>query len=262
MQRQSDGKPIAITICLLIAKNRTWSVYVHGHLVDHCPALHEIPKVLVEKDASNLISKLNGLNVCVGQPDTKFIDVCIAKKGQILSRNNQVVAYLDSTACVSADGQMYAKTVRHSQCEMLVLGSRCNKCANYRDNLRVISRNHLLSKKQTKYSKRTNFRYMKTPQKERRLKALQQSLHNKKRQLQRLKTKLKKLMEKEGVEISDELESDLQVVIHHHQPQIEQLSSNDFRKTFWKQQVYYVIVNGLVSRLNPPIAVYKQNSWE
>ena len=212
--------------------------------------MHKIPKVLEEKDASNLISKLNGLNVCVGQPDTKFVDVCIAKNGQILSRNNQVVAYLDSTTCVSADGEIYARTVRHSQCEMLVLGSCCKKCADYRDNLRVISRNHSLSKKRIKFSKHTNFRYMKSPQKKRRLKLLQQSLHNKKRQLQRLKSKLKKLMAKEGVEISEELQSDLQVVICHHQPQIEQLSSNDFRKIFWKQQVNHIIVFGLVSRLN------------
>ena len=100
-------------MCLLIAKNCTWRVYVHGRLVDSCPALSEIPKILTKKDASNLMSKLNNLNVCVGQPDTKFVDVCAAKNGQILSHNKQVVAYLDSTACVS-DGQMYTKTVRHA----------------------------------------------------------------------------------------------------------------------------------------------------
>ena len=158
VQRQSGGEPIAITICLIIAKNCTWSVYVHDHLVDDCPALHEIPKVLAKKDASNLMSKLNNLNVRGGQPDSKFVDVCSAKNGQILSRNKQVVTYLDSTVCVSADGQIYAKTVRHSECEMLVLGSYCNKCASYRDNLRAISRNHSLSKKRNKYSKHTNFR--------------------------------------------------------------------------------------------------------
>ena len=123
MQRQSDGEPIAITICLIIAKNCTWSVYIHGHLVDDCPASHEIPKVLAKKDASNLMSKLNNLNVCVGQLDSKFVNVCIANNGQILSHNKQVVSYLDSTACVSADGQIYVKTVRHSECEILVLGS-------------------------------------------------------------------------------------------------------------------------------------------
>ena len=182
------------------------------------------------------MSKLNNLNVCVGQPDTKFVDVCAAKNGKILSHNKQVVAYLDSTACVS-DGQMYTKTVRHAGCEMLVLGSCCNKCAGYRDNLRAISRNHSLRKTQTKYSKHTNLRYMRSPQKECRLRVLQQSLHNKKRQLQRLKSKLKKLMAKEGLEISEELQSDLQLVICHHRSQIEELSSNDFRKIFWKQQV-------------------------
>ena len=142
VQRQCDGEPIAIAICLLVAKNRTWSVYVHGRLVCDCPALDDIPKVLTKKDANELISKLNSLNVCVGQPDTKFVDVCIAKNGQILSRNKQVVAYLDSTACMSIDGQVYAKTVRHSGCEMLIPGSCCDKCAGYRDNLRAISRNH------------------------------------------------------------------------------------------------------------------------
>ena len=76
---------------------------------------------------------------------------------------------------------------------------------------------------------------MKSPQKERRLKVLQQSLRNKKRQLHCLKNKLKKLMAKEGVEISEELQSDLQLVIRRHQPQIEELSSSDFKKIFWKQ---------------------------
>ena len=129
--------------------------------------------------------------------------------------------------------------VMHAGCEMLVLGSCCNKCAGYRDNLRAISRNHSLRKTQTKYSKHTNLRYMRSmrsPQ-ECRLRVLQQSLRNKKRQLQRLKSKLKILMAKEGLEISEELQSDLQLVICHHRSQIEELSSNNFRKIFWKQQV-------------------------
>ena len=188
------------------------------------------------------MSKLNNLNVCGGQPDSKFVDVCIAKNGQILSHNKQVVACVDSTACVSTDGQIYAKTVRHSECKMLVFGSCCNKCAIHRDNLRAISRNHSLSKKRTKYSKLTNFQYMKSPQKERRLKVVQKLSRNKKGQLQRLKSKLKRLMAEEGVEISEELQSDLQLVIRHHQPQIEELSSNDFKKNILETTGYHLIV--------------------
>ena len=47
-------------------------------MVNSCSVLSKIPRLLTEEHANELIKLLNTLNVCVGQPDAKFVDFCAA----------------------------------------------------------------------------------------------------------------------------------------------------------------------------------------
>ena len=75
------------------------------------------------------------------------------------------------------------------------------------------------------------------PQKVQRIKALWSTFRNKQRQLQRLCKKLELLTFKEGFDAPKDLWQDVEEVIRQHQPEIAKLLNDDFKHTFWEQQV-------------------------
>lgn len=200
-----------------------------------CQALHKIPSILTEEALKDLLRQLDQLNISAGQSDAKFVEMCEARNGKFFARNarEQVVAYLDIGRNVTVEGNTYAKTIRHSECELLVPGSQCQTCVQYGDNLRSMYRSYSLS---NKVNKHTNLRYLRSPQKVQRIKALWSALRNKQRQLQRLR-KLELLTYKEGLDVPEDLQQDIGEVITQHQPVIAKLPNDDFKRVFWEQQV-------------------------
>ncbi len=83
----------------------------------------------------------------------------------------------------------------------------------------------------------TNLRYMQTPQKERRIRALKQALRNKQRRLQRIEAKLHVLTKQSGVQIDADLQNDFKSIIDSNQDDIGRLPVDDFKRVFWQQQV-------------------------
>ena len=49
-----SGEPIKISKSIIINKDLTWSVFVHGQLADKSPAISSIPKVLSPNTFSEL----------------------------------------------------------------------------------------------------------------------------------------------------------------------------------------------------------------
>ena len=89
-----------------------------GQLVKHTISL--IPAKLNSDSATLLLHHLAELKTCTGNPEPKFIALGEAKKhGQFLSAGGAVVAYFDSSACVTVGGQLYPSTVRFSKCHLL-----------------------------------------------------------------------------------------------------------------------------------------------
>ena len=58
-----------------------------------------------------------------------------------------------------------------------------------------------------------NTRFFTTPQRRAHLQALRKAIHNKNRQLKRLKLKLEKIVENDSVEVDEELSEDLQMIV-------------------------------------------------
>ena len=107
-------------------------------------------------------------------------------------------------------------------------------CVQYCDNLRSMYRSYSLS---NKVNKHTNPHYLHSPQKVQRIKALWSAFRNKRRQLQRLRKKLELLTYKEWFDAPEDLWQDVEEVIRQHQPEIARLPNDDFKHTFWEQQV-------------------------
>jgi len=115
-------------MCILVRSDCSWTIHVHGHIVytTLCQALHKIPSTLTEETLKDLLGQLDQLNICAGQPDVKFIEMCDARNGKCFARNarEQVVAYLDVGRNITIEDKTHTKTIHHSECELLVPGSQ------------------------------------------------------------------------------------------------------------------------------------------
>ena len=160
-QKLKGCTPLVVTRSLIVKQDYSWLLHVHGHLVDPSKftTLAAIPTSLNHESAMRLLSHIVELNTCVGNPEGKFISLGEAKKnGNFLSQEKEVVAYVDSTACVVIGEQQYARTIRCSKCHFLTSEVRCLECAAYRKNL-LSQHSRETRRSHSAPSKTTNFRY-------------------------------------------------------------------------------------------------------
>ena len=78
---------------------------------------------------SLLLTKLDGLSICAGQPDVHFVKMVAAKKGKIISPDGKVTAYIDDDTCT--------KTIRTEDCELICPTTKCESCKPYRANFEI-----------------------------------------------------------------------------------------------------------------------------
>lgn len=103
--------------CLTVHNNYMWTLFVHNHRVtaSNCPQLSNHFSIKNAANLNSLLTEIDKLTLCSGQPDTHFVDMVTAKKCQIMSNDVSIKAYIDSVE-VEFDGQAYPKTVRTSAC--------------------------------------------------------------------------------------------------------------------------------------------------
>ena len=155
-----------------------------------------------------------------------------ARKGKFLSVSGEIVALLDESFCVQLNGVQYSSTVRHRDCHLLIEGLICTPCYKFRDTLRSLSckSNQLVPRTPSLY---TNIRWLKTPQKTARLMSLRKAIKMKNRQLKQLRMKLNVIVEKDGVQVDEHLQRDLEKIADVH----SLVEGDDFKRIFWEQQV-------------------------
>lgn len=164
---QSGSTQSLITRSISIETDCSWKVFVHTIEVSKCEALSSIPQLLDDASLAELINIVEQLNVCAGHPEAKFIDFVSKRKGKLLNRSGAVAATIDEYAPVHLNGEMFQKTIRTMQCELLIHTQKCRSCVNYQRTLRILcdrwSRRD--SEELSSSSSHTNIRYMSTPEK-------------------------------------------------------------------------------------------------
>ena len=84
-----------------------------------CCDLECIPNKISPSSLNLLITIVNQKNtICPGHCDDKFCEFVSAKKGKLLNKKSQEVAYLDSYFPVTYNGSTSEKTVRSWNCTM------------------------------------------------------------------------------------------------------------------------------------------------
>ena len=128
-----NGQPVVISHCIIVHEDFTWSLYVHNHEIElpNCKALRCTPQILTPHSLQSLLSQIESLHVCVGQPDSHFVSMLKTKKGgKVLSSKGQYKAYVDQ---YTSQSQQVKVTVRTESCEMLVESQKCGPCKAYRN---------------------------------------------------------------------------------------------------------------------------------
>lgn len=226
---------VVVPRTLIVSEQFMWDLSIHGHKVNSslCPAVVNIPPLLDFDEFKKLVDVVVNCNVCCGHPDQSFIDMAKARKGKFLSVGKDIVATLDTRFSITYKDNVSTCTVRHAKCELLTVGSCvcCKACSGYRVNLRAMYANF---SKQKSWSRNINTRYLRTPQKARKLRSLKKALSNKSRQLKRLKAKLQIATETHGVCVDPHDFNDL---IEKQNGEIAKLPVYSFKRIFWEQQV-------------------------
>ena len=132
-------------------------------------------------------------------------------------------------------------TIRHNECEMLLVTSskRCQKCEVHRKSLFS-----LLSRKESRRDtdscapdSHVNYRFLSTPEKITRLQRLHSLQRSTKQQLERLKQKLARAIESDGVVVADSMSHDLQEIMEENTSTVANaFPENSFERLFWEQQ--------------------------
>ena len=147
---------------------------------------------------------------------------------------------MDDYCPISLNGELYDSTIRTIKCEMVVNGVKCESCKEYRSTLRSMChrQNVHKAKKGSTVSSHANYRYLKTPEQRERMSQLKAELDHSKRQINKLKAKIEIIQEKEGVNIDESLEQDLQTIMEEKTSEIQETyPAGSFLRLFWDQQL-------------------------
>ena len=227
-----------VILTFVVKSDHSWTLSVHGRPVtpSQCSAISHFSRFVTPENVNDLLQYLDKLSVCPAHPDQQFIQMAKEKKS---FKDGQVSATIDDCADVTLNGETYYGTVRSASCEMLVPSGKCSNCVSYRASLRrMYSRWEKNSpSRHTSTNSRTNFRYLTTPQKMKRMSSLRAQVTATERKLDSLKKKIEASSNTQGVIVDDHLHQDLSAIVEDHTLSIhEQFPEGSFKRLFWEQQ--------------------------
>lgn len=137
--------PLVVTRSLIVYNtSKKWEVHINGHLLDpsKIKSLADISHTVDAGAVRLILERLGLLFTCPGNPDEQYVLLAKSRKnGQFLSHKKELMAFLDSNACVTEEGKKFAATVRSSKCLLLINGEptkRCLECSSYRNTLKAL----------------------------------------------------------------------------------------------------------------------------
>ena len=224
----TSTQPLVVVCCLTVHQNLSWTAHVYGNEIKRATTcLSSIPVYLDTKSMPQLISLLDRVSVCPGNPDSHFLAMADARKGKFPT------AAIDESIPVIINGKTHSRTVRTNSCQIVVAVSdtRCSSCKSYRNQLRA-TYSRWLKKSPTL----RNVQIISTLILHRR-KSIQNRATNAENELKQLKARIASSAEKNGISVDSYLHADLKEIIAENQQSIyDQFPEGSFKRLFWDQQ--------------------------
>lgn len=148
--------------------------------------------------------------------------------------------YIKGVIVAEVDSSMNESTIRHSMCDLLVsTGRRCSKCEAHRKSLLVMLHRLDNQKDATDPKSHTNYRYLTSLQISERCSNLHTNCVANERKISRLKAKIEKLSNEQGVTLDPVLHNDMKSIMNENFSKIStQYSENTFERMFWQQHAW------------------------
>lgn len=242
----AGDQPPTVTRSLTLSQDKTWVAHVHGKSLDSkkCTALAQFPAQLTELAKQNqIIAVLDKLIVCPGNPDEQYLELGDSRKGSFYDAHRRnLVAIVDSFFPVRLEGRVHDRTVRSCHCELLTSNNRCDACKKYRSSLRSMCSRKAKqledqASKHTEVSSHTNYRYLNTPQRKKRMTNLKAEVVSKNREIERLQQALRNSTDKNGISVDEDVHNSLEMIIAEKATEITECHPpGSFQRLFWQQQ--------------------------
>ena len=223
----------------------TWKCTYFGKEVNSaCPVLSSVPShVTCFAMIVKLMTTLTEAQICIGNHDDNFITMS-ERKGNFANMKGDVVAFLDSKG-INCNDQSISKTIRHINCEVLIVpdtNNRCEQCKAYRPVLRAMhhhfKQRHVPSKLSDSH---INNRFLSSPEKIRKINELQANLRAAHHKLNEFLTTE---VEERGIQLHDDIHNDLLSIMQENSQNIDiNFPNNSSRQLFWKQQFEAALKN-------------------
>ena len=243
----SSLQPMFVSHSLTIASDLTWKAYVSGHevaskIVAQSP-LSGIPRQLDTQSFSALLLLLDTVRVCPGHSEIKFQQMCTERKGKFLSVDGRVVTYEHTEFALSLNWEVFDRTIRTTDCDIIVQEGKCPSCRSFRPTLRTMhSRWSKKPRSPNTPQNCTNHRFLNTPQKFKRIKKLQARTSLLKKEVKVLKERI----EAAAIPVDEALSRDLATTMEeNNEAVITQFPAGSFQRLFWEQQLQATRVSNM-----------------
>jgi len=231
-------QPPAVTKCLSIFADQTRTVTVCGkNLPDSCTVHHKLPPgPATISELMEMLDVLEKVTVCAGNSDEDYVALAERRGGTITNVNGLTTAYVDRNG--------KEPTVRHQNCHLLTATDKCSVCHQYRNTLRALKSKEKASdmhekEQRTEHSSHTNYRYLTKEESSERLENLQKAKRALTRRNQRLKEKLHKIIDKDGLQLHDDDAAIFGQIFEDADTAIKSSATGQFQQLFWEQQQWY-----------------------
>ena len=226
-------------------ENLSWRLFVHGRVVNtsNCVALVNLPLTLDAASTAELLSLIDTLNICIGNPEHKFVQLCELNGDELKAADGTIASFKDGNFPVMYEGETFQSTVHSTKCNILTKDIKCEVCKGYRATLRALcSRQQRITEdtisKRTEVSSHTNYRYLTAEQCKMRMHNLKEELDQQRSKVNELDKKIKEMIEESSQQLDSDFEHDLEHVMKENISRILEMYPEDsFQRLFWKQQL-------------------------
>ena len=227
-----------VTHTLTIQTDNTWTIHVLGREVNisryfvlkgYSPTVHSTK-------VNNLLTAIDGLHICPGHPDNHFVDM-LKNKNDVTKSRSAIV--LDDFCDLTFNHQSYNVTVRHTDCEILVVDTaKCPTCTAYRSTLRALYSRYTKNKCNPHHCSprsHTNLRYLRTPERQKRFHSMKARAKAVSRKVSSLR--ISKELSHSGVQLDEQLNHDMTMIMDECNERVEHnYPANSFERIFWEEQ--------------------------
>ena len=94
----------------------------------NCVALVNLPLTLDAASTAELLSLIDTLNICIGNPEHKFVQLCELNGDELKAADGTIASFKDGNFPVMYEGETFQSTVRSTKCNILTKDIKCEVC--------------------------------------------------------------------------------------------------------------------------------------